>query len=158
MLVTTKKNKNEWSWISEWKKENQTWNLILITSRGDVTVLEIPPEIAPAEASSKARLSWVCSPSIASPTRIIYIKKQIIIIMRWIIRVLVEVGKSEENKKKGGKVPNGEGGNGEGSRHEMFIAAFFDCKDFRVATSPPLFEALQEFSRVSYTHQLILIN
>lgn len=42
-----------------------TWNLILITSRGDVTVLDIPPEIAPAVASIKALLS--CPVSSISP-------------------------------------------------------------------------------------------
>lgn len=31
-----------------------TWNLILITSSGEVTVREIPPEIAPAVASINA--------------------------------------------------------------------------------------------------------
>lgn len=49
------------------KTNKQTWNLILITSSGEVTVLDIPPETAPAEESIMARFSWLGS-SIATNT------------------------------------------------------------------------------------------
>lgn len=38
-------------------KPKFTWNLILMTSSGEVTVLDIPPAIAPAAASMNARFS-----------------------------------------------------------------------------------------------------
>lgn len=37
--------------------QNLTWNRILMTSSGEVTVRDIPPEIAPAVASMNARFS-----------------------------------------------------------------------------------------------------
>lgn len=56
--VTINDTKIKWNKTTLKKK---TWNLILITSSGDVTVREIPPEIAPADESMIARFSWLGS-------------------------------------------------------------------------------------------------